>query len=171
MSVSPRRLLNEMSKVDQLRAELAVGNTPDPKLLIDTIEGQTQAFEYLDAYVESVIADEALAAAAKAKAKRLEARADVHRATVLAIMEKVGIRRADRPVYTASVAHRAKLQVIDEARIPFAYQRISLDKLALAAALRKGEKIEGAVLSNPAPILSIRIDRKGAPQEEEEPDA
>ena len=151
MSLSPHRVLREMSRVDQLREELG------EKFDMNSVESETDALEVLDAFVEAIIADEALANKAKERAKRLEARADKHRATVLAILqEKLQVSSIERPLFTASISHRTGVEITDEGSVPLEFQRIAPDKVAIAAALRKGEDVPGAVLGNAAPILTLR---------------
>ena len=165
MSVSPRALEMDMAAVDRLKAML--GNDPDIKLLLDMIEGQTGALEKMDRFVERIIADRALEARARARAARLKKRSDILRATVLAMIEKFGVPRVERDLYTASVGHKAKVEITDQKAIPDDFLRVTANTRAIGKALRNGEKVEGAVLGNPAPYLLI-VGEGAEPEEDEE---
>jgi len=147
------KIMRAMSRVDQLRAML--GEDPDPQLLIDTIEGQSDALDVLDALTEALMADELLAGAASERAQRLRERAGKIRATVLAILqEKLGVERVERPLYTASVGHTQKALVTDEEALSPAYFRSSVDMRKVLADLKKGP-VAGASLANTEPHLII----------------
>lgn len=159
------RLEAAMSAVDQIRALL--GDDPDIKLLLDTIEGETEALELLDRFVERLIADKALIRRARSRASRLAKRDEMLRAVVLAMLEKFGTRRVERPLYAASVSNRTHAIVTDESELPDAFLRRAPDKLAIAKALRRGQDVAGATLSNPQPSLVIQGE-PGEPAAEEE---
>lgn len=99
------------------------------------------------------------AAVSAARAKRYKARADALRGTAFAIFDAVGIRRHERPDFTASVRQgTASVVVTDEAALPEAFVRTTTapDKAAIMAALKSGATVPGAELSNGVPSLSIR---------------
>ena len=162
--VSPKQLEIDMAEVDRIKALLP--NDPDVKLLLDMIEGQTGALEKMDKFVERILADRALEARARARAARLKKRSDILRATVLAMIEKFGVRRVERDLYTASIGHKAKVEITDQKAIPDDFLRVTANTRAIGKALRNCEHVEGAVLSNPAPYLLIV--GEGAEAEEDE---
>jgi len=151
--INPRRLEQAISAAMRIRQTLL---TDDDKLLTDTIDGETDAIALLDAIVEQALADEALVETARERIKRLEARADRRRGIVLAMLEALELHKVERPLFTASVSHRSKPLVSDPAVLPEAFIRRAPDMILLAKALRGGETIDGAVLSNPQPVLTIR---------------
>lgn len=156
MSISPQALTREMSAVDQIRQLL--GENPDPKLLLDTIAGETSALEIVDALIEIVLADEKLAEMAKHRATRLETRAAQARATLLTIVdEKIRQKKLQRPLATLSVSRSTpQPRVTEAATIPSEYMRTVVDLPKLGKALRDGERIDGAELSNTRPVLVLR---------------
>lgn len=150
----PIALAGEMSKIDKLKQML--GEDVDAQLMMDVIEGETNALEMLDVIVHTILADEAMRDDAEQHAKRWKERADKRRAIVLQIMERIGTRSARRSLYTLSVTDGPKaVHITDEAQIPLGYQRISPDKAAIARALKEGEQVPGAQLNNGPPVLRI----------------
>jgi Siphovirus Gp157. len=151
-TVSPRRLELAMSTAQQLLAELP----EDDQLRLDTIEGETEAFELMDRITESVLADESLAELARSRAKRLEERADHRRAIILQMLEALEMTKVQRPLYTASLSHRSKPVVTNADELPRDFIREAVDLVALGKALRAGQTVEGAEMSNPMPSLTLR---------------
>jgi Siphovirus Gp157 len=108
----------------------------------------------------------ALAAAAKSeiealaeRKKRFEARADRIRGLCFSIMDIMGERTAEFAKATLSVKKApVGMVVADDAAIPerFARYERKIDKAALLAALKDGEAIDGAELTNGMPTLQIR---------------
>lgn len=147
-------LAGELSKVDRLRELL--GSDAEPQLILDTVEGETNALEMLDEIVQTIIADEAMRDYAEQRANRWKERADKRRAIVLQIMERIGSRSARRSLYTLSVTEGPKaVHITDDDQIPLGYQRISPDKAAIARALKEGKQVPGAQLNNGPPVLRI----------------
>lgn len=84
---------------------------------------------------------------------------DSYRAAAFAMMDALGLRTLKEADFTATIsAGRPSVVVTDEAAIPADYLRVTttIDKAALAAAMRVGEVIAGAEWSNPMPSLTIR---------------
>ncbi|HKW20954.1 MAG TPA: siphovirus Gp157 family protein [Ktedonobacterales bacterium] len=146
-----------MSAYMQLRARgMEEGWWPqDDEDALAVAESETDVLEILDARAERVLAQELLAERAKARAKRLEESADRERRVIQEMVQVIG-EKIVRPTYTASLSYRTKPSVVDEGAIPELYFRRKLDLLALGSALRAGEQIDGAVLSNPAPSLILK---------------
>ena len=153
---SPTALMQTMAGVDRLRQLL--GEDADSQLVLDTIEGETNALEMLDAIVETILADEALANAAKERATRMEARADKRRAIVQRIMERIGQKKLERPLATLVIAAGPTSVVIArEDLVPNEYWRSVLDKHAINRAIKSDLEVPGATLSNAPPVLRILI--------------
>ena len=149
---SPTMLMREMARVDQLRAWL--GEAADAQLLLDTIEGETQALEMLDVVIDEWESDKGHAEKAKARAQRIEKRAERGRFLAQAIMEKIGQQKLVRPGYTATIAKGTpSVHVTDAAVVPRKF--LAPDKLAIRSALCDGENVPGCTLNNVPPVLRI----------------
>ena len=147
-------LMGAMSKINQLRQML--GADAEPQLILDVIEGETNVLELLDEVVETILSDERLADDGRERIKRFETRANKRRALVMQVLERIGIRKAERALYTVSVADGPKaVRIIDEEQIPLQFQRISPDKVAIGKVLKEGGEVAGAQLNNGPPVLRI----------------
>jgi hypothetical protein len=127
----------------------------EERLLLDTIEGESGAFELMDRIIELVVADEALVESGKARLKRIEARADRHREILKAMMAEIA-EKVERPLATLSLGTGPRTAVVTDAKlIPEVYWRRAIDKQELLRGLKAGA-VEGAELSNGAPVLTLR---------------
>lgn len=148
-------LEHEMSAVDQIRAFLG-SDDENVTLRLDSIEGQTQALELLDVMLEGVLAVELVAEKARLRAQRLERRGDTLRAKVLQVLEKIGVKKLERPIATVSIAKGVgSVHITDDAAIPLHYLRTSPDKALIKQALTDGTEVPGATLGNAPPTLRI----------------
>jgi hypothetical protein len=155
MNLSPARLTAAMSAA--MQAIAALPDDGDERLRTDTIDGQTDALDLMDRIAEQVIADEALAERARDRAKRLEARADKRREVITRMLEALDLREpVHRALYSASLAWRSKPLVTDATLLPRDFIRDAVDMVKLGKTLHAGEEVAGAVLSNPAPHLTLR---------------
>ena len=152
--ISPRRLEREMSEAMRLISELP----DDERLRIDCIEGQTEALECLDAYAHSVLSDEALVKQGEERIRRLKARAERNRAIVAAILHGLGLRRTERPLYTASLSQRSAItEVPTNEQLPAAFLHTAPDLRLIGKALRAGERVPGYALEDkPQLTLTLR---------------
>jgi len=151
-AISPYKLERAMSAVAQLKAQLA-GYEDD--VVLASIESETQALELIDRLVEHVVADEALVDAGKARLKRIEARADRHREILKAMMAEIA-EKVERPLATLSLGTGPRTAIVTDAQaVPDVYWRRVIDKQELLKALKNGP-VEGAELSNGAPVLTLR---------------
>lgn len=149
---SPTSLMVAMSRVDQLKQLL--GESPDPKLVLDTIEGETQTFELLDALCELALADKKVGEEAADRAKRLKQRAEKWRGIARQVMDRIGLPKLERPVYTISFsAGTPSLVITDTSRIP--RELMAPDKDAIKAAIKAGREIPGCTLNNSPPVMRI----------------
>lgn len=139
----------------------------DDDTIRDTLEGITTLNELLAETLRSAIIDEALVAGLRSRLQdmkhrlaRLEARAFRKRELILHVMSEAGLRKVEQPDFTASArAGTPSLLVVAEEQIPESYwipQPAKLDRQALLAALKQGEQVAGAQLSNPKQVLSVR---------------
>jgi hypothetical protein len=169
MMTDPQQIEREAQAAKALRdsiAELRAGHE-DEDLAIDMIEGETGLFECIDALLAANTADvamvtgiEKVAADLDGRRRRVEARIATRRALIEQAMLTAEIKNVERPAATLTMANRAPSVVtIDEADIPARFWTAGapkLDRKALAEALRSGEPVPGAHLSNAAPTLSVR---------------
>jgi hypothetical protein len=139
----------------------------DEDTIRDTLEGITTFNELLAETIRSAILDEALSAGLRSRLQdmkhrlaRLEARAIRKRELALHVMSEAGLRRVEQPDFTASArAGTPSLLIVAEQEIPESYwvpQPPKLDRQSLLAALKHGESVSGAQLSNPKQVLSLR---------------
>lgn len=97
----------------------------------------------------------------EARVARYERRKDTLRVTIAAIMEVLGERKKQFPHATVSLGERKPNVIItDQGKLPGQFIRIvtsaTPDKRAILTALMDGEVVDGAVLGNAAPVLTIR---------------
>lgn len=156
------RELNEAVKVRQM-----LGETDDPQLILDTIEGETNLAEACVVVLEECNEDEILIAGLDAHIKQMQTRkgrmeksVETRRNVILMAMEKAGLGTIKSPLGTMSVRPTPKQAVItDEALIPSKFWKPSdpkLDRGELTSCLRAGEVVPGATLSNGGVTLSVR---------------
>ena len=140
----------------------------DEATLADTLEGLTDIHEVLAAIVRSALTDEALAEGLKGHIQRLQERLQrltergaERRRIARDAMVEVDIRKIAAPDFTVSVrAGSPALQVVNEAAIPEPYweaREPRLNRAELLADLKRGIDVPGSLLSNPEPILSVRV--------------
>lgn len=139
----------------------------DLALFADTLDGEAAALDVIAGLVRQAREDEAFVAANKAlaadyadRASNLTERASRRKAAALALMDAIGEKTVRRPEFTITrVESRPSLILTDEEAIPepfFRYTR-SVNKLDVKAALERGETVPGAVLSNGAPHITVRM--------------
>lgn len=92
---------------------------------------------------------------------RYKRRVMQYKAALLGILDATGERRAEFPDCTISTrAGPPAVIVTDETSIPERFIRTEvsrrIDKAGLLAVLRAGEIVEGALLSNPMPSITVR---------------
>jgi hypothetical protein len=147
---------------------LALEADLDEATLADTVEGLTDLNEVVAAVVRSALLYEAMAEGLKGhiatlqeRLRRLTERADARRQIARDAMLEVDIRKVTAPDFTVSVRPGLPALVVsDEAAIPAAYwvpREPRLNRLDLLNDLKKGVPVAGAQLSNPEPVLSVRV--------------
>ncbi len=76
-------------------------------------------------------------------------------------MIELDLKKITAPDFTVSIRPGTPaLMVIDEAAVPPIYWEPGQPRLkrqVLAADLKQGEEVPGATLSNPEPVLSVRV--------------
>ena len=140
----------------------------DEETLGDTLEGLSALPDLIAALIRSHLEDAATAEALKLRVgkmqerlTRIERRAATKRALAAEAMERAEIRRLNQPDFTASLRPLpAGVVVTDEAAVPEPFWRPQppkLDRRALAEALKTGQSIPGATLSNGGTTLSLKV--------------
>jgi hypothetical protein len=149
---------------DRLRAE---DPQIDERTLADTVEGLTDLHEILTAIIRAALTDEALANGLKVRIAemedrlgRLQDRAAKRRQIARDTMVELDLKKLAAPDFTASIRPgMPALMVIDEAAVPSIYwepREPKLNRQGLMADLKQGAEVDGATLSNPEPVLSVR---------------
>ena len=153
---------------DRLRAEDPV---LDEQTLADTVEGLTDLHEVLAAVLRAALEDEALARGLKCRIADMQGRLDglqdraakraKRRQIAKDVMVELDLKKITAPDFTASLRPGLPaLVVLDEDAVPSIYWQPSEPKLkrqVLAADLKDGTEVEGATLSNPEPVLNLRV--------------
>ena len=140
----------------------------DEQTLADTVEGLTDLHEIVTAIIRSALADEALATGLKSRMAdmqerldRLQDRASKRRQVAKDVMIDLDLKKITAPDFSVSIrAGLHSLMVIDEAAVPSIYWQPSAPRLKrqeLLSELKDGAAIEGVALSNPEPVLSVRV--------------
>ena len=146
--------------------------TEDPQIdeqtLADTVEGLTDLHEIVTAIIRSALADEALATGLKSRIAdmqgrldRLQDRASKRRQIAKDVMVELDLKKITAPDFTVSIRPGLPaLLVLDKAAVPSIYwepREPRLNRQELAADLKQGAEISGVALSNPEPVLSVRV--------------
>jgi hypothetical protein len=150
---------------DHLRAE---DPDLDEQTLADTVEGLTDLQDIVRAIIRSALVDEALAAGLKiriaemqGRLTRLDDRASKRRQIARDVMVDVDLKKITAPDFTVSIRPGSPgLIVVDETKIPSTYfvpREPKLDRLGLLAAIKDDDQVTGVQLSNPEPVLSVRV--------------
>jgi len=150
---------------DRIRAE---DPQIDERTLADTVEGLTDVHEILAAVVRAALADEALANGLRGRVAEMQDRLDrlqecagKRRQTAKEVMIELDIKKLTAPDFTVSIRPgMLALLVIDEKAVPSIYWQPVAPKLKrqeLLSELKQGSEITGVTLSNPEPVLSVRI--------------
>ena len=140
----------------------------DEQTLADTVEGLTDLHEIVTAIIRSALADEALATGLKGRVaemqdrlERLQDRASKRRQIAKDVMVELDLKKLTAPDFTASIRPGTPaLMVIDEAAVPKIYwepREPRLNRQELVSDLKQGAEITGVTLSNPEPVLSVRV--------------
>ena len=140
----------------------------DEQTLADTVEGLTDVHEILAAVLRAALADEALATGLKCRISdmqcrldRLQDRASKRRQIAKDVMVELDLKKLTAADFTASIrAGMPALVVLNEDAVPKTYWdpgEPRLRRQILANDLKGGAEVAGAILSNPEPVLSVRI--------------
>ena len=142
--------------------------TTDGQTLADTVEKLTDVNEILSAVIRSALGDEALATGLKIRIGEMEDRlewlqnrASKRRQIAKDAMLELGIQKMTAPDFSVSIRPGLPaLHVLNEAAIPSIYWQPGAPRLKrqeLLSELKTGTEIEGVALTNPEPVLSVRV--------------
>ena len=138
----------------------------DEDMKLDTLEGE--GFDdILSAVVKKSLEANAIADATKAirnnlieREARFRRQNDGWRSVAMRLLQSASLRKHVMPIATVSINKGQQTVILtdDAENLPLEFQRhkIEADKKALLEALKKGVPIDGAVLSNGPPSLTIR---------------
>lgn len=143
---------------------------PDDGFLLDVLEGETGLFEWLERADVLVLDADVKADALKfmaetyfdrvmTRSRRFSQRAKQTRDLMQSVMEAAGIDKAKLVTGTLTVKDKPpSVLITDEDALPLDYVRITRapDKTAIAKALKAGETVDGATLTNGGRTLAIR---------------
>ena len=139
----------------------------DDETLHDTLEGITTLEDMVAETIRSALLDESFHKGLhhrlddmKERLSRLEARAAKKRQWALEAMSEAGLKTLEQADFTASIRAGVPGVVVEaEGEIPKDYwipQPPRLARQAILKALKQGEEVPGAFLSNAKPSLSVR---------------
>jgi len=140
----------------------------DEQTLADTVEGLTDLHEIIIAIVRSAVADDALITGLKCRIgdmqgrlERLQDRASKRRQIAKDVMVELDLKNITAPDLSVSIRPGTPaLQILNEEAVPSIYWQPGeprLKRQQLLGELKEGQEIEGVALSNPEPVLSVRV--------------
>jgi hypothetical protein len=96
----------------------------------------------------------------RARQQRFEQRGEAYRMLAFRLMTQADVRKLVLPQATLSIrAGQPRVIITDEARLPPDCVRVRTepDKVRIKDRLARGERVDGAELSNSEPTLAVRI--------------
>ena len=163
------QLTQSVSIYNTIRGRIIALETDiDEATLADTVEGLTDFHEVVAAVVRSALIEEAMVHGLKGhiqtlqeRMDRLAERAATRRQIARDAMLEVDVKKIAAPDFTISIRPGTPgVVVAQEGSIPPAYwvpREPRLDRSTLLTDLKLGLPIACATLSNPEPVLSVRI--------------
>lgn len=166
--MADRKLHLEMEAAQRLKEKLIATYGADSDLLRDMVEAETSLHEAIGrASLELAAVEgekegvEIAIAKLKARLTRHCERAEGIREAIQAAMETAELTSLKTPAATLSIRPSPpSVEITDQAALPAIFLKQpppTVDKKAISAALKSGEAIPGAVLSNQPPALSVRF--------------
>jgi hypothetical protein len=167
MSDLKRTLKDEGAAAQSLLASIRAAIGDDEQAALDAIEGETTLFEAVDASLNRLAEIEALRDSIGAlitcyreRSDRLDNQAEQIRAALCVAMSMAGVKKLERPAGTLSLRSTPPKAIItSEADLPsrfYVEQNPKLDKKSVLEALKAGEKVAGAELSNGGETVALR---------------
>lgn len=148
---------------EQLRNEYA---TIDEETLADTLEGISELPQMIEEIVRSSLEDEAMIEALKMRAEAIAARLarfkerhQKKRQLASWALGAAGLAKLKACDFTVSLCEGAlRLEVSEESKLADVYfvpQPAKIDRAGIAAALKRGETVEGACFVQGQPYISV----------------
>lgn len=170
-----RALTQVAPQIVALAAEIRALAGDDDLAFVDTLEGVSSIVSVARGAVQAMYAWEAQGEAAKAlsqrydaRAKDFNARAERVRAALFNFMGEIDCRTLTLPEATLSLAEPSSVGLVehadaDAAKLPLSLRRTKLepDRVAIKAALQRGEAVPGYSLANAKPVLKFRSGKGG----------
>ena len=152
---------------DVLKEQIREIAGDDTDLIRDMIEGETPLRDLIAMGAEQNVIDSALVAGIseamttlRQRKERIEQRIELRRVALLVAMQSAEIKTIETPAGTLTrKAVPPSALILDEAAIPSGFWKASdprLDKRAVLDALKAGNEVPGAQLSNGGETLQIR---------------
>lgn len=139
----------------------------DEELRLDVLEGETDTLKLLEYLVrrkaEAESHDEGIALYIKelgVRRARMQRRSEVARELMFKILEAADLKKVELPEATLSIkAGPAKVVITDEIALPEQFVKVERTpkKKEISDAIKRGEHIAGALLSNGEPTLTVRM--------------
>lgn len=160
---------HDISLIERLSAELReyLGDDFDPETFWDTLDGETDALDIADRLIANMLSDKSLVEAARVeekdlatRRKRIEAREEAVKRTLLTLLNATGEKKLERPRATISKRSGSpSVHITDEASIPSQLTKTvtSPDKAAIKKQLQQGEDVPGAELVVGDDTIAVRV--------------
>lgn len=161
MADETHRLHQEIQAARRLRENLASLMEDDPQLIADSLEGETNIHEAIEAAVTLYFNDNAFITAIdnqiavlETRKNRLKKRTEVIRAMVCVALDQAGKKTVETALGTATLKNTPRQLLLDpdqQSEIPLEYWKAGepkLDKKKLKADIETGKTVKGATLSN-----------------------
>jgi len=152
----------------QIRADL-LRDFPelDEEALTDSIDGEAGALDAVASLIRHAREDEAMGDALgtmiddmRARKERLADRAASRRRYATSLMKAVGVRKIERPDFSASLRQSPpRVEIPDDQAVPDAFRVMTwrVDKASIREALSNGLNVNWARLSPGAETISLRV--------------
>ena len=159
MSETSIAMQREIEAAKALRLQIEAITGDDPDFMRDTIEGETNIRELIGKLVAEEGEDAALIdgiskleSSISARKDRFKKRIELRRAMIGSALEIAELQKLETPSGTVALRKVQPVALVqDEAGIPARFWKAgkpTLDKTALKEALKSGEAVPGATLSN-----------------------
>ena len=156
----------EVEKIKSLE-NLVENEDLDDQLISDFLEGETEVLEIMDIIQESITERNIMLTGLKEhieslldRKRRFENGIEKLRAVMTFVAIRSNQKKFIRPHYTASLKETPeKLKIEDESSIPSSFFKVpapALDKTALRNALKEGQEVTGALLTEKGVTMQIR---------------
>jgi hypothetical protein len=166
--MSDRRLELETRAAQRLKEQLIATYGEDSDLLRDMVEAETGLHEAIGRATLELAAVEGEKEGIEIAIAKLKERLTRHchraigiREAIFSAMEIAELTSLKTPAATLSVRPSPpRVEITDEAAIPALFKvqpPPTIDKKSISAALKAGEAVDGATLSNSPPALSVRF--------------